>query len=776
MQQRQSTSTNFFLFLQSKCVIKEVDLSKMTEQERNETRQEAKILSVLKHPSIVNFREVFTTVSNKLCIVMDFADGGDLQKRIKENRGKFFSESQILDWFTQICLGLKHVHDRKILHRDIKAQNVFLTSTNRCLLGDFGIAKILSNTKGFARTMVGTPYYLSPEILESKHYSFQSDIWSLGVLLYELCALKPPFDAPSLHFLAMKIVRGNYPPISSHYSRDLKNLVVQMLMVDPSKRPTIHQILKMNIIQTRIKTFLNETEYSSEFSHTVLHKVNVLDNKENKLAAAHLPSKAPLAKPGPLPSARNSPFARQPQPAPSPIFVAHANKDRELERMRLERERLFRLKEKEIADKKRAEELEKKKQEEAERKRIEELEKKRLEELDKKRIEEEKKKQERKEEILKLMPPKMPQVARTPRVQVEDPLALNRPKLNAGIIAASPIAQPVVKKNDRINQIKANFDRQIGILKGEKRKLEAQSASKGSFKKSKDSKINQSAEKDKETEEKRKQKVKEREEQRKKMRDDIKEQRKKISPVKQDSEVQWLYGQPSARKESPQVTPTGSDVPAKNIPEVPSQQLPKDPPLPEEETKKKHKKSGKTKLKSKKKKSLKKNAEVDPSENEEQKQKPPIVPLTEIAEVNDEVAKAQKEINNYMWMRKEMEKLVGDGKTPNPDEFVEECDSLAKIAQENNEKDQDRDDVTGELEEEKEEIKEQTPMGDFATPKPKDVEIPPEEEKAVDDKSVVKDYLEGKFGKEKVQKIASEINKAVLNTLITEMYRTRFQI
>ena len=174
-----------------------MDLSKMSERERNETRQEAKILSVLKHPSIVNFREVFTTVSNKLCIVMDFADSGDLQTRIKTNRGRFFPESQILDWFTQICLGLKHVHDRKILHRDIKAQNVFMTSTNRCLLGDFGIAKILNNTKGFARTMVGTPYYLSPEILESKHYSFQSDIWSLGVLLYELCALKPPSDVPN---------------------------------------------------------------------------------------------------------------------------------------------------------------------------------------------------------------------------------------------------------------------------------------------------------------------------------------------------------------------------------------------------------------------------------------------------------------------------------------------------------------------------------------------------------------------------------------------------
>ena len=85
-------------------------------------------------------------------------------------------------------------------------------------LGDFGIAKVLSSTMANARTVVGTPYYLSPEIVQSKPYSFKSDIWSLGVVLYELAALKPPFDAPSLHFLAMKIVRGAFNPLPSSYS------------------------------------------------------------------------------------------------------------------------------------------------------------------------------------------------------------------------------------------------------------------------------------------------------------------------------------------------------------------------------------------------------------------------------------------------------------------------------------------------------------------------------------------------------------------------------
>jgi NIMA (never in mitosis gene a)-related kinase len=117
-----------------------------------------------------------------------------------------------------MCLGLKHVHDRKIIHRDLKGANVFLTKKGIVKIGDFGIAKVLSHTVQKARTMVGTPYYLSPEIVQSKPYNNKTDIWSLGVMLYELCALKPPFDAPSIHLLSMKIVRGIYNPVPSIFS------------------------------------------------------------------------------------------------------------------------------------------------------------------------------------------------------------------------------------------------------------------------------------------------------------------------------------------------------------------------------------------------------------------------------------------------------------------------------------------------------------------------------------------------------------------------------
>jgi len=145
----------------------------MSEEEMVETLKEAKILEVLCHPNIIRFREVYKTKKGKLCIVMDFADGGDLQTRIKakhkdsktDGKLEYWSEDHVLNWFTQMCLALKHVHDRKVLHRDLKSQNIFLTKKDMVKLGDFGIAKVLADTRSKAETVVGTPYYLSPEMI-----------------------------------------------------------------------------------------------------------------------------------------------------------------------------------------------------------------------------------------------------------------------------------------------------------------------------------------------------------------------------------------------------------------------------------------------------------------------------------------------------------------------------------------------------------------------------------------------------------------------------------
>ena len=213
---------------------------------------------------------------------MDYADGGDLSMKIKEQNGKFFQENKILDWFTQICLAIKHIHDRKILHRDIKSQNIFLMKNGQIKLGDFGIAKCLNQTIDKAKTYVGTPYYLSPEIINSQPYDFKSDIWSLGVLLYEMCALKMPFDASNLPQLYIKIINCNYPPLNNNYSDELKKLVKAMLNETSLKRPNIGDILNYPIIKSRIKKFLNDEEYENEFSHSILHKFNLNSSDKKK--------------------------------------------------------------------------------------------------------------------------------------------------------------------------------------------------------------------------------------------------------------------------------------------------------------------------------------------------------------------------------------------------------------------------------------------------------------------------------------------------------------
>ncbi|XP_040278368.1 serine/threonine-protein kinase Nek5-like [Bufo bufo] len=109
------------------CVIKEVNLSKMARKEKEASHKEVTLLAKMNHPNIVKF---FASVeeNNNLYIVMEYCDGGDLMKRIDQQRGVLFNEDQILNWFVQISLGLKHIHDRKVLHRDIKAQNIFLAN------------------------------------------------------------------------------------------------------------------------------------------------------------------------------------------------------------------------------------------------------------------------------------------------------------------------------------------------------------------------------------------------------------------------------------------------------------------------------------------------------------------------------------------------------------------------------------------------------------------------------------------------------------------------
>jgi len=237
----------------TKMICKMVDVSKASNKERQDAIKEGQLLSTLKHPYIVRYRDCFTE-TGWLCILMDFCEGGEVAKQIQDHRRakKTLPEEQIMKWFTQAILALNYIHDKHILHRDLKPQNFFL-SNNTMKMGDFGIAKVLACTIAVAKTQIGTPYYLSPEVCQEKPYSWGSDVWAMGCILYEFCALQVPFDATNITGLVQKIVKGPIPTVPSRYSDFLRRLVAEMLNRNPDRRPSTDDILEMSQVKAIAK-------------------------------------------------------------------------------------------------------------------------------------------------------------------------------------------------------------------------------------------------------------------------------------------------------------------------------------------------------------------------------------------------------------------------------------------------------------------------------------------------------------------------------------------
>ena len=240
-------------------VIKMVDLSSMSDDERRSAKREASILGALHHPCVLSHIETFED-SGFLCIITEYCSLGDLGAMIEARKGKLLKEAMILDMFVQISLAMLYCHRKRVLHRDLKLGNIFLTYDGLVKLGDFGIARVLKNTLELARTQVGTPYYLSPEICEGKPYSHRSDVWSAGILLYELCVQKHAFEADSITALCRKILKGTYDEISASYSSDLRLLISSMLQQKQGARPPFQDILKLPFLQPYIQSFVKKCE------------------------------------------------------------------------------------------------------------------------------------------------------------------------------------------------------------------------------------------------------------------------------------------------------------------------------------------------------------------------------------------------------------------------------------------------------------------------------------------------------------------------------------
>ncbi|NXN05885.1 NEK11 kinase, partial [Sylvia borin] len=234
-------------------VLKEISVGNLKPNETVEANLEAQLLSKLDHPSIVKFYASFVE-RDSFCIITEYCEGGDLDFKIQEYKdsGKMFAQSQVIDWFIQLLLGVNYMHERRILHRDLKAKNIFLKDS-LLKIGDFGVSCLLMGSCDLATTFTGTPYYMSPEVLKHQGYNTKSDIWSLGCILYEMCCMNHAFTGQNFLSVVLKIVEGETPSLPDRYPSRLNAVLCSMLSKNPSLRPTAAEILKSSYIDEQLK-------------------------------------------------------------------------------------------------------------------------------------------------------------------------------------------------------------------------------------------------------------------------------------------------------------------------------------------------------------------------------------------------------------------------------------------------------------------------------------------------------------------------------------------
>ena len=203
---------------------------------------EIKIHKSLHHPQIVTFEHYFEDTEN-VYILLEMCQNQTLNELLK--RRKRLTEIEVQCYIVQLIKALKYLHSHRVIHRDLKLGNLFLTDKMELKVGDFGLATKLDFEGERKRTVCGTPNYIAPEILDGKSgHSYEVDIWSLGVIVYTLIIGKPPFETHDVKTTYKRIKMNNYSfPEGAVISEAAKNLITEILVTDPSKRPTLDQIL-----------------------------------------------------------------------------------------------------------------------------------------------------------------------------------------------------------------------------------------------------------------------------------------------------------------------------------------------------------------------------------------------------------------------------------------------------------------------------------------------------------------------------------------------------
>lgn len=245
--------------------VKKVEIFNLTERKRARCLGEVELLRSLTHPHIIRLEESFV-FDNTLVIVTEWANNGDLRRLIRkaQSRGRPLDEPLVWRYFSQVAEALAFMHRNRTMHRDLKPANV-LVSKGVLKLADLGLGRHFGPETQEAFSKVGTPYYVSPEVVRGTGYDWKSDIWSLGALLYELATLHSPFELPEdqkeaaakaneeaapgakgagLYAVFRRICAGSYDPLpADEHSPALRRLVGLMLKVEAAARPDAEQVL-----------------------------------------------------------------------------------------------------------------------------------------------------------------------------------------------------------------------------------------------------------------------------------------------------------------------------------------------------------------------------------------------------------------------------------------------------------------------------------------------------------------------------------------------------
>eukprot|EP00928_Gymnodinium_smaydae_P042785 TRINITY_DN2877_c0_g1_i1.p1 TRINITY_DN2877_c0_g1~~TRINITY_DN2877_c0_g1_i1.p1 ORF type:complete len:550 (+),score=87.38 TRINITY_DN2877_c0_g1_i1:123-1652(+) len=236
-----------------KVAVKIINRRKMEQMNMHEKiRREINILQFLKHPHVIRLYELVDTPTD-IFMVMEYVPGGELfdhivhKLRLREDEARRF--------FQQILSGVEYCHQTMVTHRDLKPENLLLDSNLHIKIADFGLSNTMKDGE-FLKTSCGSPNYASPEVVSGKAYvGPEVDVWSCGVVLYALLCGSLPFDDENVPNLFRKIKHGNFT-LPGHLSAEAKDLIVQMLVVDPTRRITFAQIRNHNWFQKDLPEYL----------------------------------------------------------------------------------------------------------------------------------------------------------------------------------------------------------------------------------------------------------------------------------------------------------------------------------------------------------------------------------------------------------------------------------------------------------------------------------------------------------------------------------------